>query len=153
MPKQVIIFLVDTNAQLGHHHLNPFRFYHHQLNRINLKINGASVPQEPLTPNFYNGLFMREYHHLFSNTGKNRISGGNCISPDCFGDGGAIFPFDLTPDQCNGHHVHAGTDGCLELQMNWAHPLTEAITIMAYAVFDQIVLIKPDSMIPVTEIF
>ena len=153
LPKQVIIFLVDTNAQLGHHHLNPFRFYHHQLNRINLKINGASVPQEPLTPNFYNGLFMREYHHLFSNTGKNRISGGNCISPDCFGDGGAIFPFDLTPDQCNGHHVHAGTDGCLELQMNWAHPLTEAITIMAYAVFDQIVLIKPDSMIPVTEIF
>ena len=153
IPKQVIIFQADTTAQLGHPRLNPYRFFHHYLNHINLKINGASVPQEPLTPNFRRQLYMREYHHLFSNTGKNRVNAGNCISFDCFGDGGAIFPFDLTPDQCNGHHVHGGVDGCLELQMKWAEPLTTAITVMVYAVFDQVVLIKPDSPTPEVEIF
>ena len=153
LPKQFVIFQVHTVAQLGQYRFNPFYFYHHTVNHINLKLNGASVPQEPLTPDFRHGIVMREYHHLFANTGKTRVDSGNCVSVEAFKDGAAIFPFDLTPDQCNGHHVHGGTDGCLELQMKWSRPLDDATTVMVYAVFDQVVFIKPDTHIPEVEIF
>ena len=135
LPKQVVIGFVRTSAKTGAYSENPFNFEHFNLSRINLKLNGMRVPQEPLTPDFDNKLYAREFNHVFMNTGKFRTNTANCITYEAFGGGSTLFPFDLTPDQCNGLHLHAGRNGTLELELEWSEPIpadTEGITVIAY---------------------
>lgn len=143
LPKQIIVGMVSTKAYLGATSEHPFHFQHFNLNRINLVINNNRVPQDPLSPDFENNLCNRSLHHLFQNTGKCGPQRGLWINQARFVGGYAFFPFDLTPDLCNGLHTHAGKDGFLELEMEWAKPLTDGITVLMHVTYDQIVSISP----------
>ena len=152
LPKQIIVGMVDTDAKQGSLSKNPFNFKHNNLSQINLKINGTRVPQEALKPDFTNNLIMRTYQSLFLNTGKNKINSGNCISVEDFVNGCALFPFDLTPDQCNMFHTHAGHTGSMELEIKWDVALPVTTTIVVYAASDQAVMLK-DGISPVVAVF
>lgn len=143
LPKQIIVGMVSTKAYLGAIDENPFQFQHFNLNRINLVVNNNRVPQEPLTPDFENKLFNRSLHHLFRNTGKIGLGRGLWMEKQRFSGGYTFFPFDLTPDLCNGLHTHAGNDGFLELEMEWAESLADGITVLVHVTYDQIVTISP----------
>jgi len=142
LPKQVIVGMVTTAAMTGDYSLNPFNFEHFNIKSINLKMNGLLIPQDALEPSFGKGLFMRELNHLYMNTGKYRSNAGNSIRYDQFGNGHTLFPFDLTPDMCNGFHLHAGNQGSLHVQISWAFPTLRAITLIVYAAFDQVLMIN-----------
>ena len=142
LPKQIVVGMVETRALVGSYARNPFNFQHFNVSSINLKVNGVCVPQEPLRPDFPNGRCMREYNHLFMNTGKYRINSGNCISLADFKGGSTLFPFDLTPDQCNMYNIHVGKEGTMSLEITWSTGLPQGITILVYAVYDQVVMIN-----------
>lgn len=142
LPKQVIVAMVKTKSQVGDYKANPFNYKHFGIKKINLKMNGTRIPQEPLELDISKDIFQRAFNHLFMNTGKYRINSGNCISDDAFQKGYTVFPFDLTPDLCNGFHTHAGNDGSLELEIEWADALTQGITVLVYAASDQIVFVN-----------
>jgi len=146
LPKQVIVGMALTDAVNGSYALNPFNFQHFDIKSINLKMNGMPIPQEALTPDFTKRLTMRELNHLFMNTGKYRVNAGNSIRDDQFRDGCTLFPFDLTPDMCNGFHLHAGNQGTLHLQLGWSSPTTQAITVLVYSAFDQVVFAGNDKV-------
>lgn len=143
IPKNVIVAQVLTSSLNGQFHSNPLNFQHFNLNRINLKLNGSQIPQEPLRPDFTNNIVARPFVELFKNTGKFRTNETNLVSRFQFVGGCALFPFDLTPDQCNGHHIHAGQEGVLELELGWSTSLFEPITILVYMTSDQVVTINP----------
>lgn len=142
LPKQVIVAMVKTKAQVGEYKSNPYNYKDFKIKKINLKMNGTRIPQEPLELDISKDIFQRAFNHLFMNTGKFRINSGNCITDDAFQKGSTVFPFDLTPDLCNGFHTHAGNDGSLELEMEWAEALTEGITVLVYAASDQVVFVN-----------
>lgn len=144
MPRMVILFQMATSAVEGMYSRNPFYFRHYNVNRLSLAVNGRSVPSQALTPNFQSNppRVAREYLHMFLNTGAYRINRGNCISLKQFQNGLTLFPFDLSPDLCNGLHVHEGRDGHIGIELTWAEPLAESVTVFAYCAFD-VVLINP----------
>jgi len=142
LPKQIVIGMISTAAATGSYGLNPYNFQHFDIKSINLKMNGLTIPEEALKPNFDKFLFLREYNHLYMNTGKYRSNAGNSIRYDQFTNGHTLFPFDLTPDMCNGFHLHAGNQGTLHLEISWIDSTKEAITIVVYAAFDQVVMIS-----------
>ncbi len=146
LPKKIVVAQVQTAFLVGHYKRNPFEFEHFDLNRINLKLNGTRIPQDPLEPNFGQGLVHRAFNSLYMNTGKYRSQNGNCIDGEAFKGGYAIFAFDLTPDLCNRYHLHSGYDGTLELEMGWENQLPHGVTVLVYAASDQVVFLGgPDS--------
>lgn len=148
LPSHIIVAQVATAAAVGSKSRNPFNFQHFDLNLINLRLNGIRVPNEPLEPDFENELIMRSYLHMFMNSGKYRMDDGNCISEEQFKDGSTIFPFDLTPDQCLNFHKHRSVSGVLELEIAWAQPLPEGVTVLIHASSEQVILLGEDSVQP-----
>lgn len=134
MPSSVIVGFVTNTAFDGSWTENPYFFQHFNLNSINLVINGASLPSEPLQPDFATipGLVAREYMHMFENTGCLGGRRGNLVSYSSFVSGSTLFPFDLSWDQCNSRHIHAGRDGHIDLKVSWSQNLPHAICILVY---------------------
>lgn len=153
IPKQIIVALVETAAMVGAYKKNPYNFQNFGVKQINLKINGAQVPSDPLKPDFDGKKYAREFTHLFRNTGKYRVNSGNCISWDSFAGGCAIYPFDLTPDQCNGFHTHAGKEGTVDIEIEWNSKQDTPITVLAYIASDQVVMLNGEFAPPTSSVF
>lgn len=148
MPKSIVIAQVETRAADGEYDRNPFYFQHFNLKRLNLVVNGRRVPSDSLTPNFDNTppLVNREYTHMFMNTGTYRTDRGNCITLPAFQDGMSVFPFDLTPDMCNSLHVHSSKMGLVGLELEWAVPLADPITILVHCSYDAVATRKQNEI-------
>lgn len=140
LPNHIIVGQVLTAAMVGSYSKNPFNFQHFKLSRINLKLNGIRIPTEPLTPDFTNRVYMREYLHLFMNSGKYRVNSGNCLTESDFSMGSTLIPFDLSNDQCMNYHRHRGSSGTLELEIEWSEALPEGITVLVHASSEQVIL-------------
>ena len=141
MPKSVIIAMVNTAAAEGDYSLNPLNFRHFDIGKIGLRVNGRSVPSEPLQPNFSadTPLVSKEYLHLFANTGNNRMDRGNCITKQQFLGGATVFAFDLNQDACNGYHLHRSSSGVIQLEMAWRTELPQGINILVDVSFDELI--------------
>ena len=145
-PYQVIVGMVWETSYNGFHKGNPYNFFQYNLAKINLKLNGKQYPYESLNPEFGKNLISREYFHLFSNSGKDGSSKGIMISPEHFLNGYSLFPFDLTPDKCNGKHVHpAKRNETIELELGFYPKLPINVMVLVMGVFNQVVLIDPKS--------
>ena len=145
-PYQIIVGMVQADAYHGDLKKNPFNFYEYSINKVSLKINGKQYPHEGLSPNFEKKLLSREYFHLFSNCGKNGSNKGVMISPDHFQNGFTLFPFDLTPDKCNGKHVHpAKRNETIELELGFSTSLPRNVMVIVMGIFNQIIMIDPKS--------
>ena len=153
LPKHIIVGFVLTEAHVGSYKKNPFNFQNFKLNRMNLKQDGRRYPQEPLRPDYENGMFAREYNHLFMNTGKYRINSGNCISLEAFKDGMNLYSFDNNPDSCYMVHKHVGKDGSMEVEPGWAAGLEESITAIVYLNYDEVITLEGSAGTPNVEVF
>lgn len=52
-----------------------------------------------------------------------------------------LFCFDLTPDKCNGFHLHEDRRGTIDIEVMFAKPLQQAITVLIYTAFEQIIAV------------
>lgn len=143
LPKHVVVALVATDAYVGRRNKNPLNFQHFNVNRINLVVNNQRVPKVPLAPDFTQGLIARELYHLHQNTGK--LGGARSLNTGrvAFQRGRTFFPFDLTPDACNGYHTHAGKEGKLEVEIDFARATTESVTMLVMCTNDLLLSIDP----------
>jgi hypothetical protein len=142
LPKTIVLAMVRTAAVEGNYQLNPFRFDHFNVKKISLYINGVERPQGGLNFNFdrRNADVARGYHWLFANTGAlgNR---GNLISYAHYQTGAFLVPFDLTPDRCNGAHVHNAELGYIDVNFTWGgEGLDEPITILYELMFNKLMI-------------
>ena len=146
-PRHLIFAQVTQSAALGEFKLNPYWFPNFDLNRLNLKMDGKMVPSNPLTPDFDNGIFAREYFRLFSECGKQGLQKGNLLDASKFQHYGALFPFDLTPDACNGAHLHLNSNDRMdenwEVEVGWSHGTAYTMYLIVFATFDSVTTIYP----------
>ena len=138
-PKHLIIGQVPSTNFFGTISTNPYVFKHYKLNHLALRFNHVIYTNTELSPDFEKNLYAREYNRLFTQTGKRgSTSQGILISEANFTANHTLFPFDLTPDECNSRHLHLGHPTRLDVEMQWAEPLPEAVIVLTMATFDQV---------------
>ena len=138
LPKSIVMAQVRTSAVEGNYSQNPLNFQHFNLCEARLMVNGRSYPSDGLHPDFDTNtpLLAREYAHMFLNTGTYRTDRANLISMEQFKAGCSIIPWDLSPDQCNGYHLHSAQTGVIGLELHWSVALPYGITVLIHTSHD-----------------
>lgn len=137
LPRQILLTFVNSLRLDGRKNLNPFHFHHANVNFVNLRINGMSEPGRPYTPDFENGLVSREIRALYDNTGVLTSDTGFEVTKGEFLNGKTFFAWDLTPDRCNGFHIHEKKIGkSVDIDIKFSAALDAAINVLIYATYE-----------------
>jgi hypothetical protein len=131
-PSRVVLGLVKNTDYDGTLSSSPFFFRHYDLKRITLKVSSVSVPYSSgLSMDYKNNNYLEAYWSLFQN-----IQEKSCdITYAEYKEGHTLYAFDLSPDMCNGDHVSLQRDGTLELDLDFAAALTDAVSVIFYMEF------------------
>ena len=132
VPNQVVIGLVDSDAYMGNYTKNPFRFKTYDCNFIGFYVDGKSMPAEPLTPNYKDGNYLSAYMTLFRD--KYLKNFGNDITRTEYGHGYCLYVFDICQNSCD-RFTQRAMKGHTRLEVKFARPLPEAVTLIVYARF------------------
>ncbi len=136
LPRFILIGLVDQQSYSGQISKNPYFFQNFSISEIALSHNNYLIPASPYRPDWDVGKYFREYRAFFDNLGIYHTNDSNSITPELFHSGLTLFPFDLSPDQCNGFHRHSGGDGEISLQLRFKKATEKGITLIVYSVFE-----------------
>ena len=147
IPRQLVMAIVKQTRVDGRLNENPFNFQPFKLNFVNLKIDGQNFPPNPYQPDFERGLISRELRALYDNTGVHTTDGGFSISREGYINGYTLFAWDLTPDSCNGWHLHNSAGRGLDLDLTFENPLPTTVNVIFYAAFEASVFINKDNVV------
>jgi hypothetical protein len=144
LPRSVILCFVSNKAFNGNAKLNPYYFDHFNLKSASLRVAGERVPDSGYHMDFDNNLFVTPYRALFDSTGYSHGNGGNVISMKAFSQGNTFLAFDLTPDLCNGWHLHEERNGTIDIELSFKEELDESINLIVYSTYDNQLLMDKD---------
>jgi hypothetical protein len=138
IPKQIYFFMVKATTSEGDYKANPFNFQHFDIRRHRLKVKGEATPNDGIEFDFSTEppLQNKSLARLYKHVGVYRTDRGCCISHDGYRQGQFIIAYDLSPDLCNGHHLHLQKMGSLVSEFYWRVPLPDVIHIYAHMVYD-----------------
>jgi len=137
MPKLIVVGMVDNKAYNGDATTNPFNFKHFDMNHLALYKDGASIPFRPLTPNFTNGLCVREYMSLIQSLQLfNRNEDFGISLAEYKAGGYCLYGFNLTPDLTLTDHAQPYIEGNLRLEVKFSAALPNSINVIIMAIFD-----------------
>ncbi|KAM7367415.1 hypothetical protein PAMP_001046 [Pampus punctatissimus] len=142
IPKFIVLGFVDHEAFTGSYARNPFNFQHYDLEFLCLYVDGQSYPSKPFQPNFARNNAIREYHQLFSATGKYLKNHAIAINRDEFCRGYSLFCFNLSPDEECGDHVSLIKNGNVRLEVRFRNPLQRTINLVCYSSYSSILEIS-----------
>lgn len=153
MPKHLVVAQVPTTNFRGTVSTNPYVFPHYNLSHLALRVDNVVATDSELTPDFAKKLVAREYFRLFSQTGKRgSATEGSLLTEENFINNHTLFPFDLTPDECNSRHLHLSKTGKLDIEMAWKNALTSSVMVLVLATFDQVMSVDPRSKMATTSL-
>jgi len=140
-----VIGLVSNEGFNGAFARNPFNFRYFNLMEISVYSGGQQqYGVKPLMDDFVNELYVRAYNTLFSGTGKVFKDEGNGLDRTAFSKGYALYTFDLTPDLGEDGHFNLTKQGSVRLVIRFRDALTENVTVIAYAEFQNVAKIDRD---------
>ena len=132
IPKHVIIGLVTSSAFNGKIDENPYNFQHFNVENVSLHVGPTTYPSSDYNLDFGNDLYMKAYKDLFDENGIFHGNTGTWISFSEFKEGYTFFVFDLTPDRCNGYHLHQTTSGDLRVRIRFRKALEQHVNMLVY---------------------
>ena len=142
LPSRLVIGLVDNRAFNGARNRNPFNFKHFNLREIGVALDGnESTSVRVLKPDFANNQFTEAYLSLFIGTNKINRDEGTDITPEDYQAGYALYVYDLSPDLCEGDNFNLIKTGTVRLSMKFSAALAAAISVIAYAEFENVIQI------------
>ena len=136
IPKTVIACFVSSNSYSGKIDSNPFNFQHFDLNYLLLRVNGNPIPSQAFQPDFESGKYLREYRNMVDSCGILHDDVSNNITPKQFAKGKAYFVFDLSPDSCNGVHLHPSENGNVDIDIGFAKGNSSPIQLIIYSTYN-----------------
>jgi hypothetical protein len=139
LPTRLIIGCVDNRAYNGNYGLNPYNFQHFSLSSLSVFLDGQQHGVKQLDLNYANGNYVNAYMNLFSGTGKENQDEGNDISRSEFDKGYALYVYDLTPDMSENDSYNLIKSGNVRIEMKFDVALTNTVTIVAFAEFENII--------------
>jgi hypothetical protein len=149
LPNVVIICMVSSAAYSGSIHANPFRFQHYDLKAASLRVNSKIVPADRYKMDFTVGKeqYFKGYRTFIDNIGYKHGNGGPLVTPELWKDGAFFLAFDLSPDKCGNFHRHLSDRGNVQLDLEFDKALTEAVTLIAYASYEDEVQLDADRVL------
>jgi hypothetical protein len=141
IPRQIIFFMVRSATADGRYDRNPYNFEHFNMKTHYLTINGRQEPFGGLRPHLTGRAgepehVSREIAYVYENTGTYDTDRGSSVSNAGFTTGQFILPHDLTPDKCNGYHLHPAERGYCSATFEFNTALPEAVTIFFYCSYN-----------------
>ena len=140
IPTKLTIGLVDSSAYTGDETKNPFNFQHFNLNFLSFEVNGCPYPAVPFKPNYTNGTYINAYMSLFSANGTVNTSHSNYIERLDYPQGYCLYSIPI--------NLYRGDDfinktqyGQTRLSIQFSKALAQPVTVICYAVFDDIIQI------------
>ncbi len=137
LPKRVVIAIVKANAFNGNLTSNPFKFGHHNISSIALRVDGVAYPMEEIKMDFAQDAYYLAYFLLLEGTDSCFVNNGVTITPSEFKNGHTLFVFDLSPD------LHASAPfrspkaiGKVGVDIRLHAATTESLVVLAYGEFD-----------------
>ena len=137
IPKIIIVGMVRSESFNGAVKTNPFYFEHNSIDFIALHVNGEQFPSKAFKPDFAEGLFMREYHSVFTDTNMDGDQSNN-IDREDYKLGSTLFAFDLTPDQGDNGHFKLIRTGNVDVEIHFGQACTTNQNVIVYAQFDNV---------------
>ena len=137
IPKRIIVGMVRSESFNGAVKTNPFYFEHNSIDFIALHVNGEQFPSKAFKPDFAEGLFMREYHSVFTDTNMDGDQSNNIDRAD-YKLGSTLFAFDLTPDQGDSGHFNLIRTGNVDVEIHFEQACTTNQNVIVYAQFDNV---------------
>ena len=130
LPESIIVCMVDSSTFNGAAAKNYFNFQHFNMESISLKKNSVAIPTVPLEANFADNEVTSLARHFYDNLSIDISNSPTLITPEFMRNGGCLIPFDLTNDKAAQFHNHVKDSGVLELNIKFASPLTQGITVI-----------------------
>ncbi|GIY50384.1 uncharacterized protein F54H12.2 [Caerostris darwini] len=142
MPKRIIVGYVDNDAFQGTFEKSPFDFKHYHMNFIGIYVDGQPKPHAPLELNFDKNDYIKGYHSHFSGTEKIGHDRGHFISREDYIKGNTLLAFNFSPDLCNGDHLNLIKQSNLRLEIKFSQSLSQTISVIVFAEFDNVIEIN-----------
>ena len=136
LPRNVIIALVESAAFNGKSTKNPYDFQHFNVQNLSINVNGLAYPRSAYNLDFTNRRAVRAYKAMFDSNGMYNSNTGNDISYDDFLNGYTFFCYDISPDSCNGFHLHRTETGNINVEITFSTPLTAPVNMIVYCCYD-----------------
>ena len=145
LPRQILMGMVKSSRVDGRKYENPFLFNHYNVNQVNLRIDGQNCPPSPYQPNFQTGMVTRELRALYDNIGVLTNNNGCTISNMMFVNGFTLFAWDLTPDLCNGWHIHENEGvRTVDIDLQFTTAIPDATNIIFFATYESAIRIDKE---------
>jgi len=140
LPTRMVIGLVSNRAFNGHTESNPFNFQPFNISEIALYLDGQQQHAiRPIQPDYAHGKYIRSYDTLFTGTGKLSKDEGLFITREDYGNGYALYAFDLSADLGEDDHFNLVRQGNVRLALKFAVALNATVSVIAYAEFENII--------------
>lgn len=150
LPRSFHILMVKSKAFDSDKACNPFRFEHFNLSNLNVFINGEPIHSKAITPEWDNESCLEQYMWHLQNIGLH-MNASNGITFEDFKDHSVMFSYDRTPDLCNSSINHGIDTGTIDVSLAFKNPLTQNVTMIFYAVFDECVTIDKDRNVVIVQ--
>ena len=138
VPSKIIIALVSNSSYSGSYDKNPYFFDHMNLNYLEVTVDGQSVPNRALTPNFEGGDFVSCYLSLLDNEYNKKK--GLVINLLEYDKGYTLFLFDVQ-SYLTGKIMTKSMKGHLKIGMRFSKALAESINVLVYGKFPETITI------------
>ncbi|XP_071144092.1 uncharacterized protein F54H12.2-like [Mytilus edulis] len=133
VPNSLVISCVSSESFNGSYKKNPFKMFHYNCNYLNFMVDGQNFPSRPLVPNYAAGNFVEAYQTLYSNT-----TSALHISRGDYTHGYCMYVIDFQ----DGDDTSILKKGQTRVEMKFATPLPEPITVIMYARFSSLLEIS-----------
>lgn len=128
VPTKHIVGLVSSEAYSGSYKKNPFNFRHYDCNSVGFYVDGQSYPSHPIQPNFEADQYTDCYRTL--TYFRNDIN----IARYEYKKGYCLYVLDIDPY----YSFNTKRRGHCRLELKFAKPLPESVTILVYATFPEL---------------
>ena len=128
VPCKLIVGLVSSAAYMGDYRKNPFYFRDYDCSSMGFYVDGQSYPSQPLRPNYEANQYIDSYRTL--TTFRKDVN----IDRYDYTEGYCLYVLEVDPY----YSFNTKRKGHCRLEMKFARPLPESVTLILYATFPEI---------------
>jgi hypothetical protein len=147
LPKLVALGMVEESAFSGNYQKNPFKFNHFDASLVQVYADGIPVRSRPFRPDVNNGVVIDCYNSMYRELGKVDGDRGCIVKLDDWPRDFSLFVFSLAPDADCDDHTSLIKHGNLRVEIQFRSALEQAIQLLVYTEFDNLLKIDNDRQI------
>ena len=128
VPCKLIVGLVSSAAYMGDYRKNPFYFRDYDCSSVGFYVDGQSYPSQPLRPSYEANQYIDSYSTL--TTFRKDVN----IDRYDYTEGYCLYVLEVDPY----YSFNIKRKGHCRLELKFAKPLPESVTLILYATFPEI---------------